>query len=140
MAGILGFYVGDTVWAKRDHDGIYWPGTINSISNSLTDAMPTNSKPHRHQTCLYRIQLFGFNQPHWTSDVLPYRQYRDYISKNLLGHYEPYPQIKYQFLDAINQADNANNINEKTPTRKSSNKVNYNYNYIPTSHSMMTGE
>ena len=102
-----------------------------------------NKKPHRFQTCYYRIQFFGYNQPHWANDVLSYRQYRDYMSKNLLSHYESYPQIKYQFLDVMNQADNAN-INEKTHARKSSNtspfKVNYNYDYIPTSHSMMTGK
>jgi hypothetical protein len=40
------------------------------------------------------------------------------MSKNLLIHFESYPQIKYQFLNAINQADYID-INENSYSIKS---------------------
>jgi hypothetical protein len=68
------------------------------------------------------------------------------MSKNLVVHYDHYPQIKYQFLNAINQADYAD-INESSNSVKSNNytsfyssKNNYNYNYIPASSSITTGK
>jgi hypothetical protein len=93
----------------------------------------------QYQTCSYLIQFFGYNQTHWTVDVLPYRQYRDYMSKNLLIHYESYPQIKYQFLNAINQADISINPNS-VKSENSSSFSSFNNNYIPTSNSSVTGK
>lgn len=140
---IVGFNIGNIVWARREQDGIYWPGTINFISNKSTETISINSKLHHHQTCWYLVQFFGNDQAYWTGDVLPYRSYREYMFKNLLNHYEPYPQVKYQFLDAVSQADNAD-VNGKSHPEKSVNnssvKPNRNYNYHPTSHSMQTGK
>ena len=135
--------MGNIVWARREHDGIYWPGTINFVSNKSTEVTSINSKLHHHQNYWYLVQFFGYDPAYWTGDVLPYRLYRDYMFKNLLNHYEPYPQVKYQFLDAVNQADNAD-MNGKSHPGKSVNnssyKPNRNYNYNSTSHSMQTGK
>ena len=79
-------------------------------------------------------------------DVLPYRQYRDYMSQNLLVHFDSYPQIKYQFLNAINQAnyavinENPNSIKTDNTTSFHSFKTNPNDNYVPTSDSIVTGK
>jgi hypothetical protein len=94
----LGFTIGETVWARHADDGMYWPGRITCISNALHKS---NVQFHPWS---YLIQFFGYSQPAWTMDVLPYRDYQDYMYKNLIVHYEPYPQIKYQFLNAINHA------------------------------------
>jgi hypothetical protein len=94
----------------------------------------------------YFIHYFALNQPNWTGDVLPYRQYRDYMTKNLLVYYDPYPQIKYQFLNAINQADYAdipessNSIKSENPTSFYSYKSNLDYNYVPAPNSITTGK
>jgi hypothetical protein len=112
-----GFIVGQTVWARRPYDGIYWPGRITFMTNRPNDTLfPDNNLQYR--SCSYLIQFFGFNQTNWTLDVLPYQQYRDYLSKNLLVHYDSNPQIKYQFLDAINQADYTHPIRSDNPISK----------------------
>ncbi|UJR26591.1 hypothetical protein I4U23_007911 [Adineta vaga] len=111
-----GFNVGDIVWARYDYDGMYWPGRITFISNAMT---ATNIQV---QLLSYFVQFFGYNQTTWTIDVLAYSQYRDYMSKYLLIHYDLNPQLKYQFLNAINCAD----INNNSPSTSNS--------MIPTSH------
>ncbi|CAF2978671.1 unnamed protein product [Rotaria sp. Silwood2] len=138
-----GFNVGEIIWARRNHDGTYWPGRILSISNNVIDTVSTHNYL-QDQSWSYLIEFFEYNQTNWTIDILPYRQYRDYMSKNLTLHYESYPQIKYQFLNAVNQADYANN-NENPHPIKSDNysspysfKTNHNDNYIPTSNSIVT--
>ena len=108
--------MGDIVWARRDHDGVYWPGKINFISKNLSETGLTHDHVRHYQTCSYLILFFGCNQTHWTVDILPYRQYRDYISKNLVVYYEHYPQIKYQLLDAMSQADNESSISNSSPS------------------------
>ncbi|CAF0864250.1 unnamed protein product [Rotaria sordida] len=138
-----GFNVGEIVWAKRNYDGIYWPGRILSISHNMIDTIFTHNYL-QDQPWSYLTEFFEYNQKNWTIDVLPYRQYRDYMSKNLFGHYDSYPQIKYQLLNAINQADYAH-INENTHPIKSNNysssylfKTDSNDNYISTSNSIVT--
>ncbi|CAF1546926.1 unnamed protein product [Adineta ricciae] len=99
------YNIGEIVWARHDQDGMYWPGRITFSSNQVTD---TNLQV---KLWSYFVQFFGYNQTIWTVDVLSYRQYRDYMSKHLLAHYDSSPQLKYQFLNAINYADvNENSI------------------------------
>ncbi|CAF4062932.1 unnamed protein product [Rotaria sordida] len=138
-----GFNVGEIIWAKRNYDGIYWPGRILSISHNMIDTIFTHNYL-QNQPWSYLTEFFEYNQKNWTIDVLPYRQYRDYMSKNLFGHYDSYPQIKYQLLNAINQADYVH-INENTHPIKSDNysssylfKTDSNDNYISTSNSIVT--
>lgn len=101
----LGYNIGEIVWARHDQDGMYWPGRITFSSSQITD---TNLQV---KLWSYFVQFFGYNQTIWTIDVLSYRQYRDYMSKHLLAHYDSSPQLKYQFLNAINYADaNENSI------------------------------
>ena len=101
----LGYSIGEIVWARHDQDGMYWPGRITFSSNQVTD---TNLQA---KLWSYFVQFFGYNQKIWTVDVLSYRQYRDYISKHLLEHYDSSPQLKYQYINAINYADaNDNSI------------------------------
>ncbi|CAF3533917.1 unnamed protein product [Rotaria sp. Silwood1] len=141
-----GFIVGETVWARRNHDGMYWPGRILSISNNMIDTV-SDYNYHNYlqdQSWCYLIEFFEHDQTNWTFNVLPYQQYREYMSKNLSLHYDSYPQIKNQFLNAVNQADYAN-MNENSHLIKSRNysssysfKTNHNDNYIPTSNSFVT--
>ncbi|CAF1286021.1 unnamed protein product [Adineta steineri] len=107
-----GFSVGEIVWARHNYDGMYWPGRITSIPNHL-----------QYQSWSYVVQFFGYNQTNWTMDILPYKQYRDYMSKNLLIHYDTYPQIKYHFLNAIHQADANENSNHNDKYISTSNPI-----------------
>ncbi|CAF1570372.1 unnamed protein product, partial [Adineta steineri] len=106
------FSVGEIVWARHNYDGMYWPGRITSIPNHL-----------QYQSWSYVVQFFGYNQTNWTMDILPYKQYRDYMSKNLLIHYDTYPQIKYHFLNAIHQADANENSNHNDKYISTSNPI-----------------
>ncbi|CAF4719618.1 unnamed protein product, partial [Rotaria socialis] len=129
-----GFNIGDITWARRNQDGMYWPGRITFISNNVIDAVSTQINL-QEQMWSYLIEYFGCNQSNWTTDVLPYRQYRDYMSKHLSSHYDAHPQIKYRLLNAINQADYAN-MNGSFHSMKSDNSSSsYSYttnqNYIP---------
>ncbi|CAF5190302.1 unnamed protein product, partial [Rotaria magnacalcarata] len=136
-----GFNIGDITWAKRNQDGMYWPGRITFISNNATDTVSTQISL-QDQMWSYFIEYFGCNQSNWTTDVLPYRQYRDYMSKHLSSHYDAHPQIKYQLLNAINQADyanmNGNFHSMKSDNSSSSYSYTTNQNYIPTSNSIAT--
>ncbi|CAF2087938.1 unnamed protein product [Rotaria magnacalcarata] len=136
-----GFNIGDITWAKRNQDGMYWPGRITFISNNATDTVSTQISL-QDQMWSYFIEYFGCNQSNWTTDVLPYRQYRDYMSKHLSSHYDAHPQIKYQLLNAINQADyanmNGNFHSMKSDNSSSSYSYTTNQNYIPTSNSIDT--
>ena len=58
-----------------------------------------------YQPCSYLIRSFETNQTHWTADVLPYRSYRDYMSKYLLIHYQSDAHAIGQLSHAIHQAD-----------------------------------
>ena len=132
--------MGEIIWARRDPDGIYWPAKINFISNNSTETASTRNSVYQYRICSYRVLFLGSNQTQWIADVLPYRQYREYMSKTLLIHYEAYPEIKYQFLNAMSQADYVNSDeNPNKFTNSSSFKSDLDVNYTPTSNSIVPG-
>lgn len=111
---ILGFTIGEIVWARRPYDGIYWPGQITTIQNHQTN----NSNHNDFQLCSYLVQFFDSNYSYWTSHVLPYSSYRDLMSKNLLVYYQSNFHIRNQLIHALERADNYRqspvNDNEKS--------------------------
>lgn len=101
--------VGRIVWARRQKNDIYWPGRITIISNNTHELWSTELHYN------YFVHCFVNNQSLWTTDVLPYRQYRDSMTNDSFMQYGLHPTIKQDFLYAIDQADYASN-NEMYPS------------------------
>ncbi|UJR26590.1 hypothetical protein I4U23_007910 [Adineta vaga] len=95
--------VGRIVWARRTKDDIYWPGKIMIVSNNTNDLWSSASVLN------YHVQFFVTNQSAWLTDLLPYVQYRDSMTNESFMNYGLHPTIKSDFINAIQQANYANN-------------------------------
>lgn len=96
--------VGRLVWARRNQNDVYWPGTIKMISNN-NDSWSSDLFDSFQQQSNYLIEFFITNQSIWTTDILPYHQYRDSMTNESFIHYGLHPAIKQDFLNSIHQAD-----------------------------------
>ena len=94
--------VGQIVWARRQKEDIYWPGRITIISNNSNEFWSAEFQSN------YLVQFFVTNQSIWTTDILPYRQYRESMTNDSFMHYGLHPTIKQDFLNAVHQADYTN--------------------------------
>ena len=83
--------VGRIVWARQQNNDIYWPGKILLISNQVP--------------MQYLVQFFVTNQSIWTTDIVPYRQYKDSMANDSFIQYGLHPTIKQDFLNAFEKVD-----------------------------------
>ena len=97
--------VGQIVWARRNKIDIYWPGKITFISNNTNQSWSSSLFDNYQRQTHYYIQFFATNQSIWTTDILPYCQYRDYMTNDSFIQYGLHPTMKVDFLNAIHQAD-----------------------------------
>jgi hypothetical protein len=90
---------GGIVWARQTKDAIYWPAKIVAVSTGAQDLWSSATLPS------YLVQFFATGHSAWMTDVFPYQQHRSSMTNEPFLNHGLYPAIKFDFLNAVHQAD-----------------------------------
>ena len=115
--------VGQIVWARCNKIDIYWPGKITFLSNNTNESWSSGLFDNYQRQVHYYVQFYVTNQSIWTTDILPYRQYRDCMTNDSFIHYGLHPTMKPDFLNAIHQADYYSNNEMCTNSNQSTSMI-----------------